>query len=293
VASRLRLESSATGPAPWTKVITELVLYADLPYAELEFTVVGKRPDPWPEAGWLCLPFNVEAPQFRLGRLGGLVDPARDIVPGANRNLYGLHTGVALFDPQGSGVGLCALDNPLVSLDEPGCWKYSLDFVPKKPVVYVNLFNNQWTTNFRLWNRGTWTARVRLWSFDKFDADSGLITPALEARYPLLAAVANGAAGKLPPSQPGVEVSSRGALVTAFGANPDGPGILLRLWEHAGRGGLCRVQLPGVLNATRAQPCDLRGQAKGEPLPIRHGVFETKLTAFAPAGFLLLSAAPN
>ena len=46
------------------------------------------------------------------------------------------------------------MDSPLVSLDEPGCWKYSLDFVPKRPSVYVNLFNNQWTTNFRLWNQG-------------------------------------------------------------------------------------------------------------------------------------------
>ena len=59
-----------------------------------------------------------------------------------------------MTDEGGHGVGFCPMDYPLVSLDTPGCWRYSLDFVPKKPVAYVNLFNNQWNTNFRLWNRG-------------------------------------------------------------------------------------------------------------------------------------------
>jgi len=118
-----------------------------------------------------------------------------------------------------------------VSLDTPGCWKYSLDFVPKKPVVYVNLFNNQWNTNFRLWNAGTWTARVRIWAFDRYDSESCLITPSLEARYALRAAVADGQAGPLPGAQSGLELSRRGVLVTAFGANPDGADTLLRCWS--------------------------------------------------------------
>ena len=179
-------------------------LSATQPYLDLTLTF-DKRPDPWPEAGWICLPFKVDSPQFRLGRQASIVDPAKDIVGGANRHLFGLNTGLAIIDPQGRGVGLCALDNPLVSLDTPGCWKYSMDFVPQKPVVYVNLFNNQWTTNFRLWNEGTWTARVRIWAFDRFEAEPSLITPSLEARFPLQAAVAEGlgVGGKLPP--PGLD----------------------------------------------------------------------------------------
>ena len=163
------MESRPSASLPHA-VTTRLTLYSALPYADLEVTVHDKAADPWPEAGWICLPLAIPQPQFRLGRLGGIVDPTRDIVPGTNRDLGAMHTGLAVFEPGGQGVGLCALDSPLVSLDRPGLWKYSREFTPKRPVVFVNLFNNQWSTNFRLWNSGTWTSRVRLWSLQAYAA---------------------------------------------------------------------------------------------------------------------------
>jgi len=173
-------------------VTTKVILYAGAPYLDLEVTLHDKPADDWPEAGWICLPLKVEKPQFRLGRLGGIADPTRDFVRGSNHDLQAVHTGLTIADAQGRGVGLCPLDSPLVSLDRPGLFKYSPDFVPSKPIAFINLFNNQWTTNFRLWNEGTWTTRVRLWTFDRFDAQASLITPSLEARYPLLAGAAEG-----------------------------------------------------------------------------------------------------
>ena len=268
-------------------VTTRVTLYPNQPYLDLEITLHDKAADPWPEAGWLCLPFKIDSPQFRLGRVGSVVDPTRDLARGANRHLFGINTGVSLFDAQGRGVGLCALDNPLVSFDQPGCWKYSLDFVPRKPVVYVNLFNNQWTTNFRMWNQGTWTARVRIWAFDQYDAESTLITPSLEARYPLQAAAADGKAGSLAFLQTGLEVSKPGTLVTALGPNPDGPGTLLRLWEYAGKSGDCLVRLPEALKAKTVQPIDLRGTPVAAPMPVKQNSFIFASRAFAPASFLI------
>ena len=125
-------------------------------------------------------PLAIRDPQFRLGRQNSLVDPTRDLVPGANRHLFGLNTGLVVLDPGGSGVGICPIDHPLVSLDRPGCWQYSLDFTPRKPIVYVNLFNNQFTSNFRLWNEGTWSSRVRIWAIDHYSPEADLVTPSLE-----------------------------------------------------------------------------------------------------------------
>jgi hypothetical protein len=184
-------------------------------------------------------------------------------------------------------VGLCPIDHPLVSLETPGCWKYSRDFVPRKPWVYVNLFNNQWTTNFRMWNEGTWTSRVRLWSIDRYDAESSLVTPAWEARCPLESCfTADKGTGLLPASRAGIELSRRGVLVTAFGANPDGTGRVLRLWEQAGRPGPCEVQLPADLRPGEVQPVDLRGQPAGTPIPVKDGRFVIPLGRFAPASVL-------
>ena len=91
--------------------------------------------------------------------------------------------------------------------------------------------------------------------------------PSLETRLPLLAAVADGPAGKLPASQTGLALSRRGVLVTAFGADPDGvnQGTLLRVWNQSGDSGPLHVRLPAGLKAERALPVNLAAsvQARG------------------------------
>jgi len=278
---------ATASPAIPHDVVTRVVLYADAPYLDLEMTLRGKPADPWPEAGWICLPFKIDGPRFRVGRPGSIVDPAADLIAGANRSLYAVNTGVAFYEESGRGAAFCAVDDPLISLDRPGAWTYAPDFVPRTPVAYIQLFNNQWTTNFRFWNEGTWTARVRIWTFGSYAAGEALTRPSLEARYPLRAALASGGGGALPASGRGVEVSTPGTLVTAFGPNPDGDGTVLRLWELAGRSGRCAVRLPEGSRAAAVRPVDLRGAAAGPAIPVKDGTFVFEARAFAPASFLI------
>jgi alpha-mannosidase len=268
-------------------VTTRLTLYPDAPYFDLEMTLLKKPADPWPEAGWIALPFKIESPRLRLGRLGSIVDSEADIVAGSNRYLFAVNTGVALYDPNGNGVGVCSPDSPLISLDEPGLWKYSPNYVPRKPRVFVQLFNNQWTTNFRFWNEGTITARVRVWAFARYEGVESLVRPSLETRYPMRAEAADGPKGPLPAVQSGLEILPAGTLVTAFGPNPDGEGTILRLWELAGRSGRCTVRLPAGMKAGEIQPVDLRGRPVGRSFAIEGGTFAFEQKAFAPITFLI------
>ena len=160
-------------------------------------------------------------------------------------------------------------------------------WTPRKPTVFVNLFNNIWGTNFQQWIGGSWSCRVRIWSVEGKGNEADLITPAWEARTPCQAAFFDGPAGKLPPIQSGLELSRKGVLVTAFGPNPDGDGILLRLWEQAGQDGVCRVRLPEALRSAKARLCDLRGRALEQPVTIKDGWLEVPLTHFAPASVIL------
>ncbi len=283
------MESAAATNLP--AITTRLILYRGQSYADLEITLHDKPLDSWPEAGWLCLPFKVDAPRFRLGRLGSIIDPANDIVPSSNRDLFALNTGLTLTDPQGNGVGLCPLDHPVVSLGRPGCWQSAKEEFQRKPVAFLNLFNNQWNTNFRLWNGGTWTSRVRIWAVDHAGDEAALITPSLEARYPLLAAAADTTTippHPLPPTREGLSVSRRGVLVTAFGADPDSKNkTILRLWELAGVSGKVTVKLPKGMKVSKMTPVNLRGEPTGKPERISFGRFSVNLNAFAPASFLL------
>lgn len=266
-------------------VLTKIILQGDEPYVDIEITI-NKPADPWPEAGWICLPFKVDAPQFRVGRNGFIIDPIKDIIAGANRHMYAVGTGVAVYNSKGNGVGMCSPEAPLVSLGVPGCWKFDFDYKPKKPAVYFNLFNNQWSTNYRFWNEGKWTYRFRIWSYDKYDAASSLITPSIETRYPVQTATIDAVAGKLPKEQTGVSVSRQGVLVTAYGQNPDGAGTILRVWEQAGKAGMLTVSLPAGTKYTSALSVNLRGEKSGEPLKINNGKLSFELKAFAPDSFI-------
>jgi len=267
------------------KVTTKITLYQDLPYIDFEMTLHNKPADAWPEAGWFCLHFNIEKPQFHLGRLGSVIDPAKDIVPGSNHYVMAINTGIAITNQAGQGVGMVALDNPLASLDHPGFFEYSNGYTPEKANVYYNLFNNRWTTNYSLWNEGTWTSRFRLWTLDGDNANSEMITPSLEARYPLIGTMATYTKGRLPVSQAGLELSQKNVLVTAFGKNIDGEGTILRLWEMAGKNGICKVKLPEGLHADMAYPVNLRGEPVGKPIQVANNSFEVQVKAFAPVSF--------
>ena len=283
---------SATMKAPPSKAVPHAVtltvtLHRALPVVDLAWSIRDKKADPWPEAGWLCLPVNAKRPAFRLGRPGGIADPAKDFIRSSNRDAYCLNGGLAVLGADGGGMGLCAVDCPLVSLGRPGSWRYSRDYVPTSPVVFVQLYNNQVSTNFQQWIAGSWTARVRLWAVDKYDSEASLVTPAAEARVPLQAAAFDGPAGTLPTQQAGLELSRKGVAVTAFGANPDNGGLVLRLWEQAGRDGPCQVRLPKGLKVRSVQPCDLRGRAVGKAVPVENGRFEIAIGHYAPVSVLI------
>ncbi len=286
VAKTLILRSADA--APLAKAVTlKYTLYQSQPYLDMEWAVEDKTPNPIPEGGWLCLPFAIDQPRFQLARLGSLMDPAKDIIEGGNRHLLCLNSGMTITGRDGYGVGLCPLDSPLVSLDEPGLWKFSLHYTPRRARVFVNLHNNQWNTNFRLWQEGSWNSRVRLWTIGGDGAEKNLITPAWEARAPLLAAYEDGPRGKLPVIKTGLSLSRRGVLVTHFGPDPYSERTLLRVWEQAGQSGSLTVKLPADFRAARAVPVNLRGEPAGEALEIARGSFTCKLAAFAPASFQL------
>ena len=176
-----------------------------------------------------------------------------------------------------------------MSLGEPGLWRYSQTFQPQKPTVFVNLYNNEWNTNFPEWQDGSWSSRVRIWPTQGEDLGKNLTVPAWEARLPLLAAAADGPGGSLPAVQSGLSVSRPGVLVTAFGADPDGvnKGTLLRVWDQSGASGELVVNLPAGFQAASATAVDLRGEKTGSPIPIKDGRLIFDLHAYSPASFIL------
>lgn len=281
------LMTAAPGESQAEQVALEVTLPTGLPYLDVAWSIRGKQPDTWPEAGWLCLPLAIEEPRFRLGRLGAVIDPANDVCRGANHEVFCLNSGLTVTGADGDGVAVCPLDSPLVSLGRPGVMRHTVDFEPRESVVLVNLFNNAWGTNFRQWISGSWSSRVRLWTIEGDSIENDLVVPSWEARVPAEAVYCSAPAGRLPASQAGLELSPRGVLLTAFGANPDGDGLVLRLWEQAGRNTDCRIRLPSGLRSESARRCNLRGEFTGDALTIKDGQLECVLGRYQPESLIL------
>jgi len=257
-------------------VSISFTFYANDPAIDIKWSVKGKTPDKGPEGGWLCLPFNEPKPKFTVGRLGAPIDP-KAIVPGTNRHLLATTTGVSV-----GNAAFCSLDSPLVSLQKPGIWWWTMDFEPAKANAFVNLYNNMWNTNFPLWQEGSWTSRVRVWP-----DSSGMVVKSWESRVPLRGVKAEGQGGSLPGSQPGISVSRKGVLVTWFGQNPDGEGTLLRLWDQSGKSGSVEVKLPSGALYHEAQPVNLRGEPTGEPITIKNGLIKFDLGRYSFVSLVL------
>jgi hypothetical protein len=267
-----------------------ITLQNGMPYLDMEMTIKGKEKDNWPEADWFCFPFKMTQPTFTVGRTLGVMNPLTDIMYGANRKLYAVGAGVSMTDVDGSGVTVCPIDHPLVSLGEPGIWKFSFDYVPQKPVVYINLYNNQWNTNFRYWYPGSFSSRVRIWTFDKnCTPENALQVPSFEARTPLLIAKAEGKAGKLPMIQTGISLSRKGIEVTAFKPVNEKQ-TLLRVWEQAGVSDTCIVTLPVNVNVTTAVPVNLRYEKIGDPIAISNNQFTFRINKYEPKSFLIYNS---
>ena len=151
----------------------------------------------------------------------------RTSCPGRNRHLFGAQQRADRDStPQGRGVGLCPIDHPLVSLDAPGCWKYSKDFVPQQARGLRQPVQQPVDHELPPLERGhVDLARPPLGRSTATTPEScagHAVAGKPDSRFRRPWPTAR--PGKLPPARAGVELSRRGVLVTAFGPNPDGDG---------------------------------------------------------------------
>jgi len=108
-----------------------------------------------PEGLWLG--FNPVRPLTQIEKLGRWVDP-KDVVSCGNRELHAT-SGLVDF----GGIMLNTIDAPVIAVDHP----YLYGFYNKIPAcdkgIWINLFNNQYGTNFPMWYEGDARFRVEMY----------------------------------------------------------------------------------------------------------------------------------
>jgi len=116
-----------------------------------DFAWYGKPALRIPEALWLG--FCPTRPLTGIAKLGSVIDPL-DVISNGNREMH-CTQGLLEFE----NINLHTLDAPLVAIEKPACYAFYNKNPDTGKGIWVNLFNNQWGTNFPMWNEGDGRAR--------------------------------------------------------------------------------------------------------------------------------------
>lgn len=141
---RARLESSAENTP---RIVSEIRLFEK--EKKIEFVEeVSKKAVLSKEAVYFAFPFAMSHPQFQYEIQNGVVDPSKDMYPGAGHEWYSAQHWVSVQQDGVSGT-VMPLDTPLVTLGDINRGAWPTQFGQRPGNIFAYAMNNYWHTNYR------------------------------------------------------------------------------------------------------------------------------------------------
>lgn len=160
---KMPVESVAKyGNAP--EVVMSVSLNENSRAVDIVYELNNKVETPFVESGHFVFSLNARNAEYRIQKMGAVIDPAKDIQYGANTSTYCCDKWMNVSDGDHS-IAFFPKDTPLLSIGENRIYIYSKDYKPEKPVLYWNAFNNQWGTNFPQWIGGNFRYEYRIYPY--------------------------------------------------------------------------------------------------------------------------------
>jgi len=162
---RARLESSSENTP---KIASEIRLFEN--EKKLEFVEdVTKKEVLTKEAVYFAFPFAMSHPQFRYEIQNGVVDPSKDMYPGAGHEWFSLQHWVSVQQGDVSGT-VMPLDTPLITLGDINRGAWPTEFGQRPGSIFAYVMNNYWHTNYRAAQGGDFHFRYVVTSASSTDA---------------------------------------------------------------------------------------------------------------------------
>lgn len=259
---------------------TEVMLFDHQKKIEL-INRIQKDPVNKKEAIYFAFPVAAPRPEFSYEIQNGWVDPARNLLKGANVGWFTVQHWVKVASP-GIAVAVVPVDSPLVTLGDinRGTWPESFD--PKSGTIFSYALNNYWHTNFRRVQSGGFTFRYVITSGSEL-APVRLARLGRSAMTPVEIAqmISNDKFGNPPePLSPDpasfLTVDARDVCVVDWKTAYDGNGTVLRLLETAGQAATAKLTFP-LFNLEKAWKTNAI-ETGGEPLAVTDHSVTVSLT---------------
>jgi alpha-mannosidase len=137
--------TSSTENTP--EILTEIRVFDDEKKIEL-IENVEKKPELKKEAVYFAFPFAMTHPQFQYEIQNGVVDPAKDMYPGAGHEWFSVQHWVSV-QQDGMSATVMPLDASLVTLGDINRGEWPDEFGRRPGNIFSYVMNNYWHTNYR------------------------------------------------------------------------------------------------------------------------------------------------
>ena len=259
-----RMESSDTNtPA----ITTEVRLFEN--EKKIEFIEdIDKRAVRSREAVYFAFPFAMDHPRFQYEIQNGVVDPAKNMYPGAGHEWFSVQHWVAAEQDGVSGT-VMPLDVPLVTLGDIYRGAWPSHFGTRPGTIFSYAMNNYWSTNYNAEQGGHVRLRYLVTSAASTDA-AALSRMGWEEATPLeLDEVTRQDKALPPPARSGatqasyLNIDDPDLLVEDWKPAEDGNGTILRMLDLGGAERQVEVQVP-LVNLAHAIETDAVERDKQE-----------------------------
>jgi hypothetical protein len=201
------------------------------------------------EAVYFAFPFAMTHPQFQYEIQNGVVDPAKDMYPGAGHEWFSVQHWVSV-QQDGVSATVMPLDASLITLGDINRGEWPTEFGQRPGNIFSYVMNNYWHTNYRAEQGGHFRFRYIITSAAHTDAPAlsrvgwEESTPveedeiqsqdkALDLPQPL-----NGIQGSF------LSIDDPELLLDTWKPAEDGNGTILRLIDLGGEARTVRVNAP-------------------------------------------------
>lgn len=242
---RAQMESSAENTP---SIHTEVRLFDGEKKIEL-IEEIEKKAELKKEAVYFAFPFAMTHPQFQYEIQNGVVDPAKDMYPGAGREWFSVQHWVSVQQNDVSAT-VMPLDASLVTLGDINRGAWPTEFGARPGVIFSYVMNNYWHTNYCAEQGGNFRFRYIVTSATHTDAPA-LSRMGWEEETPLekdeirsqdkaldLPRPLNGAQGSF------LSIDDPDLLLDTWKPAEDGQGTILRLIDLGGMARTATITTP-------------------------------------------------
>ncbi|HTU51883.1 MAG TPA: glycoside hydrolase family 38 C-terminal domain-containing protein, partial [Acidobacteriaceae bacterium] len=159
-----RLESSDTNTP---KISTEIRLFDHQKKIEFVEDLTKKEIDT-KEGVYFAFPFAMDHPQFQYEIQNGVVDPSKDMYPGAGHEWFSVQHWVSA-QQNGLSATVMPLDAALVTLGDINRGQWPSHFGTRTGTIFSYVMNNYWDTNYRAGQGGHFRFRYVITSAPSTD----------------------------------------------------------------------------------------------------------------------------